>query len=65
MFNWFMEERWLRIPRKRLEEDAIEEASTSNTANELFGRELFKLFLQSLKHIKTNISLKLPLTTID
>jgi hypothetical protein len=60
-----MEERWLRIPRKRLEEDAIEEASTSNTANELFGRELFKLFLQSLKHIKTNISLKLPLTTID
>ncbi len=60
-----MEERWLRIPRKRLEEDAIEEVSTSNTANELFGRELFKLFLQSLKHIKTNISLKLPLTTID
>jgi hypothetical protein len=33
-------------------------------ANEIFGRELFKLFLQSLECIKTNIPLKLPLTIV-
>ncbi len=65
MFNWFMEERWPHIPRKWLEEDAIEEVSNSNTTNEVSGRKLFKLFLQSPKRIKIDISLKLPLTTID
>jgi hypothetical protein len=65
MLNWFMEKRWPHIPRKWLEEDAIEEANNSNTTIEVFGRELFKLFLQSPKHIKIDISLKLPLTTTD
>jgi hypothetical protein len=43
--NWVTEEGWPRIPRKRLEEDVIEEASSSNVTNEAFRRELFKLFL--------------------
>jgi hypothetical protein len=53
------------MPRKRLEEDATEKASSSNTTNEVSGRELFKLFLQSPERIKIDISLKLSLTTID
>jgi hypothetical protein len=60
-----MEKTWLRIPKKRLEEDATKEANNSNTANEVSTKELFKLFLQSPECIKTDISLKLPLTTID
>jgi hypothetical protein len=65
MFNWFMEERWLCIPRKRLEEDVTEEANINNTTNKVSGRKLFKLFFQSLERIKIDIFLKLPLTTID
>jgi hypothetical protein len=63
MFDWVTEEGWLHIPRKRLEEDVIEEANNGNIANEVYEKELFKLFIQSLECIKTNIFLKLPLTT--
>ncbi len=54
----------MHIPRKRSKEDATEEANSSNTANEIFRRKLFKLFFKSLEHLKTNISLKLPSTII-
>jgi hypothetical protein len=64
MFDWVIEEGWLHIPRKRLEEDAIEEANNGNIANEVYDKKLFKLFIQSFECIKTNIFLKLPLTTI-
>ncbi len=60
MFEWVTKEGWLCIPRKLSKEDAIEKACSSNTANEVSKRELFKLFLQSPARIKTNISLKLP-----
>jgi hypothetical protein len=45
---------WPHIPRIWLEEDAIEKANSNNITNEICGRELFKLFLQSPQHIKTN-----------
>jgi hypothetical protein len=60
-----MEKRWPHIPRKRLEGHAIKEASNSNITNKVSGREVFKIFLQSPKRIKIDISLKLPLTTTD
>jgi hypothetical protein len=60
MFEWVMKEGWLRIPRKLSKKDAIEKACSSNTANEVSKREIFKLFLQSPACIKTDISLKLP-----
>jgi hypothetical protein len=37
-FNWVIEEGWLQIPRKWLEENVIKEANSSNAANEAFGR---------------------------
>ncbi len=64
MFDQVTEEGWLHIPRKRLEEDAIEEANNGNIASEVYEKQLFKLFIQSLECIKINISPKLPLTTI-
>ncbi len=64
MLDWVIEGGWLHIPRKRSKEDATEEANNSNIVNKVFGRELFKLFLQSPKHIKTNILLKLPSTIV-
>jgi hypothetical protein len=64
MFNWVREEVSPHIPRKCSKEDAIEKANSSNIANEVSRRELFKLFFQSLEHVKTNISLKLPSTIV-
>jgi hypothetical protein len=43
-----------------LEEDVIEEASNSNTIDETFKRELFKLFFQRPKCIKIEIPLNPP-----
>jgi hypothetical protein len=40
-FNQIIEERWLQIPKKWLEEDVIEEDNNNNTTNEAFGRKLF------------------------
>jgi hypothetical protein len=64
MFNWITKEGWSHIPRKWSKEDAIEEANSSNIADEVFRRKLFKLFFKSLEHIKTNISLKLLSTIV-
>jgi hypothetical protein len=33
-----MEEGWPHIPKKHLEEDAIEEANNSNNVNEVYGK---------------------------
>jgi hypothetical protein len=59
-----MEEGCLQIPRKQYEEYVIKEASSSNVVDKAFGRELFKLFLQSPERIKTRILLNPPPTTI-
>jgi hypothetical protein len=59
-----MEEGWMHIPRKQSKEDAIEKASSSNTANKVSRRKLFKLFFKSPECIKTNIFLKFPLTIV-
>jgi hypothetical protein len=63
-FDWVTKEGWLHIPRKRSENDATKEANNNNIVNEGSKRKLFKLFLQSPKHVKINILLKLPPTTI-
>ncbi len=55
---------WLCILRKWSKEDAIKEASSSNTTNKVSRKKLFKLFFQSPERIETNISLKLPLTIV-
>lgn len=62
--DWVMEEGWLQIPRKQYEKYVIKEASSSNVDDKAFGRELFKLFLQSPERIKTIIPLNPPPTTI-
>jgi hypothetical protein len=54
----------LQIPRKQSKEDVTKEASSSNIDDEAFGRNLFKLFFQSPKRIKTKIPLNPPLTTV-
>ncbi len=47
MFDWVTKEGRPHIPKKRSKEDVIKKTSSSNTANKVFGRELFKLFLQN------------------
>jgi hypothetical protein len=64
MFNWIAKEGWPHIPRKQSKEDATKKTSSSNTANEVSRRKLFKLFFKSPEHIKTNISLKLSPTIV-
>jgi hypothetical protein len=64
MFNWITKEGWPHIPRKWSKKDATKEASSSNTINKVYARKLFKLFLKSPKHIKTNVFSKLPPTIV-
>jgi hypothetical protein len=64
MFNWITKKGWPHIPRKRPKEDATKEASSSNNANKVLKRKLFKLFFKSPECIKINIFLKLPLTIV-
>jgi hypothetical protein len=47
-----------------LEECVTKEANSSIVANETFGRELLKLFLESPKNVKTRIPLNPPLTIV-
>lgn len=64
MFDWVTKKGWPHIPRIGSKKDAIEEANSNNITNKVCGRELFKLFLQSPKHIKTNFFFNLPLTIV-
>ncbi len=61
LFDWVTKEGWSCTPNKLSKEDATKEACSNNTANEISRRKLFKLIFQSLEHIKTGISLKLPM----
>jgi hypothetical protein len=60
--DWVIEEGWPQIPKKWLEEEVTKEVNSNNTANEAFGRKLFKLFFQSLERINTRIPLNPPPT---
>jgi hypothetical protein len=64
MLNWILEQGWMHIPRKQSKEDAIEEASSTNTNNKVSRRKIFKLFFKSLECIKINIFLKFPLIIV-
>jgi hypothetical protein len=46
MLNWIMKEGWPHIPRKQSKEDATEEASSSNIANEVSRRKFIQIIFQ-------------------